>query len=161
MKYLFLDIDGVLNNDSTKEHVSQGRFKGFAGLDKRLLGLFLDWIKDKPIEVVMSSTWRLDQDQLAEMALSGLRWIGVTPNLGHRGKEVDAFLASKFYPSGQVQEYAILDDIRQFNSHQLPHFVQTSYIHGLRPKDLKKLERILKLDPSSSNGRTLDFESGN
>lgn len=164
MKLLFLDIDGVLNCDSTKERVGFGRFKHFRGLDQRLLKLFLNWLRGKPVQVVLSSTWRLDQDQLTVMAFSGLRWIGVTPNLGHRGKEIDAYLASIGSPildSGPVREYAILDDIMQFHPWQMSYFVQTSPIHGLRPKNLKKLEAILKLDPLSSNGRTADFESAN
>lgn len=156
MKVLFLDIDGVLNNEATKERCSQGRFKGFIGLDKRLLGLYLDWIKDKPIEVVISSTWRLDQDQLAEMANHGIKWRDVTANLGYRGREVQAWI-SQHMPD----KFAILDDIQQFYAWQLPHFIQTSYIHGLRPKNLKKVEAILNLNPPSSNGRTADFESAN
>lgn len=142
MKVLFLDIDGVLNNETTKERVGFGRFKGFIGLDKRLLALYLNWIKDKPIEVVISSTWRLDKDQLTAMAFNGLRWLDITPNMGYRGKEIEAWLNAK---GAQVEAYGILDDIQQFYPYQHPHFVQTSYIHGLRPKNLKKLEGILSL----------------
>lgn len=164
MKILFLDIDGVLNCDSTKEKVGFGRYRHFLGLDQRLLKLLLDWLKrHSEVKLVISSTWRLDPDQLTVMAFSGLRWIGVTPNLGHRGKEIDAWLAGAGLALHNVEpaEYAILDDIRQFHPWQMSHFVQTSPIHGLREKNLRKLERILNLNPPSSNGRTADFESAN
>lgn len=70
----------------------------------------------------------------------GLEWHSITPNRGHRGREINSWLSN--HP---VEEYAILDDIREFLPDQLPHFVQTSYIHGLRAKNLTKVERILKL----------------
>lgn len=142
MKILFLDIDGVLNCESTKEKVGFGRWAKFTGLDQRLLKLFLDWLKDKPIELVISSTWRLDQDQLTVMAFSGLRWKGITPNRGHRGQEIQEWL---FLNAPANAEYAILDDIQQFYPHQMSRFVQTSYVHGLREKNLRKLEGILQI----------------
>lgn len=158
MKVLFLDIDGVLNNEKTKERLGPeaGIFANFIGIDKRLLKLFQDWLADKPIEVVISSSWRTDERMLKVLADHGLRWLDITPNRGYRGREIEEWLKGK-----HVARYAILDDIQQFYGHQYRHFVQTSYIHGLRPKNLKKLEAILKLDPPSSNGRTPDFESGN
>lgn len=159
MKILFLDIDGVLNCDSTKERIGPdgGIFASFIGIDKRLLKLFQDWRADKPIEVVLSSTWRTDDRLMKVLADHGLTWLDITPNMGHRGREIDVWLTRH----APADEYAILDDIQQFYKHQLSRFVQTSYVHGIRPKNLKKLEGILNLNPPSSNGRTADFESAN
>lgn len=158
MKILFLDIDGVLNCDSTKERIGPegGVFASMVGIDQRLLELFQEWLKDKPIKVVLSSSWRTDDRLLAVLAKRGLEWFDITANRGYRGREIEEWLS--LY---DTEEYAILDDIQQFYAHQHKHFVQTSYIHGLRPKNLKKLEAILRLDPPSSNGRTADFESAN
>lgn len=142
MKVLFLDIDGVLNNDTTKERIGPdgGIFASFLGLDKKLLKLFQDWLADKPIEVVISSSWRTDERLLKVLNDHGLKWVSITPNRGYRGREIEEWLEGM-----PVTEYAILDDIQQFYPYQRPHFVQTSYIHGLRPKNLKKVESILEL----------------
>lgn len=156
MKILFLDIDGVLNSDSTKERIGPdgGIFASFIGIDKRLLKLFQDWRADKPIEVVLSSTWRTDDRLMKVLADHGLTWLDITPNRGYRGREIEEWLLGR-----DIEAYAILDDTPQFYGHQQPHFVQTSYKHGLREKNLRKLGQILNLNPPSSNGRTADFES--
>lgn len=141
MKVLFLDIDGVLNNETTVERLTEGIFKGFIGLDKRLVDLLLQWLKGKDIIVVLSSTWRLDARQLYEIDLAGIPIYAVTRNLGQRGKEVADWLAA--HP--KVTHYAILDDIKQFRPEQMPHFVRTNYVDGLRPKDLENVAVILEL----------------
>src|ERR1700752_794317 len=147
MKLLFLDIDGVLNNESTKERIPDGIFKGMHGLDQRLTKLYLDWLEGKDLTVVLSSTWRLDARLMVLLNEGGIQFADVTQNSVNRGREIDDWLALH---SGET--YAILDDIRQFRPHQIPHLVQTSYIHGLREKDLRKLDTILGFNPPSSNG---------
>lgn len=144
MKVLFLDVDGVLNCESTKERIGPegGIFASFVGIDQRLLKLFQDWRRDKPIEVVLSSSWRTDERLMAHLKKHGLEWLDTTSNLGYRGREIDAWLME--HDVGK--NFAILDDIQQFYPWHHSHFVQTSYIHGLREKNLKKVEAILQLD---------------
>lgn len=156
MKVLFLDIDGVLNNESTKERIPDGIFKGMIGVDAKLTKRYLDWLEGKDITVVLSSTWRLDERMMAILNENGIYWSDVTPNMATRHIEVDDWLSRHNY-----KEFAILDDMPFFKGWLKPHFVQTSYIHGLREKNLRKVEEILGLNPPSSNGRTTDFESVN
>lgn len=141
-RVIFLDVDGVLNNESTREQIGSlgGAYAKCTGIDKRLLKLFLDWLKGKPIELVLSSTWRIHSGHKRALRQAGLDWIGETPNRGYRGREVEEWLRDN-----PADAYAILDDIQQFFPYQHKHFVQTSYIHGLRAKNLKKVESILGL----------------
>lgn len=147
MKVLFLDIDGVLNCDSTKEKINL-----FTGLDTRLLNKFLTWAKDKPdLAVVLSSTWRTKEDFWPYLRERGLSWIDITPDhskhaIGEdrtRGAEVLSWLSK--HP--EVTHYALLDDSQDFHAQQLPYFVQTSPKHGLRDKNLTKLNKILGYEP--------------
>lgn len=145
MRVLFLDIDGVLNCESTKERLGDefGIFRAFMGIDARRLALLKDWLAAHPgVKVVLSSTWRTDERMAAEVRRQGIDFIDMTPNLGKmRGLELNAWLAE--HP--EVTHYAILDDIQQFMPQQRPFFVQTSFVHGLRAKNLKHLETILEL----------------
>lgn len=79
----------------------------------------------------------------------GVTWNYKTPNMGFRGKEIEEWLMAQVGKPGweenHIDAFAILDDIQQFYGYQRSHFVQTSYIHGLRPKDLEKVDKILGL----------------
>lgn len=144
MKILFLDIDGVLNCDTTQERLGEefGIFRSFMGIDLQLLDRLKRWLIGQPeVEVVLSSTWRLKRRMAEEVRRQGIEYIGTTRNLTNRATEVDDWLAA--HP--QVTHYAILDDILQFSARQRPHFVKTSAKHGLREKDLRALEVILDL----------------
>jgi hypothetical protein len=143
MKVLFLDIDGVLNCESTKEKVGgNGPYRSMHGLDTRLLKLFLDWLRAHPeVMVVLSSTWRLEPEMVVIIDRAGIPLVSATRNLRNRREEIDDFLRR----GPGITHYAILDDIAQFSAAQQPHFVQTSYVHGLRDKDLRRVEGILGL----------------
>lgn len=144
MKVLFLDIDGVLNNESTKERIGErgGAFAGMHGLDARLVKRLKDWLAQHPdVKVVISSTWRLDGRLLVMIEEAGIPFIDITRNMENRSREVSDWLGRHF----GVECYAILDDIRQFKAPHDRYFVQTSYVHGLREKDLRKIEAILGL----------------
>lgn len=144
IKVLFLDIDGVLNCESTRERLGEGFgiYAAFMGIDLRLLDLLKRWLIEHPdVNVVLSSSWRLDKRMAEEVQRQGIEYIDMTADLGQRGKEIDDWLSRHV-----VTHYAILDDIQQFRGHQQPHFVQTSYIHGLRQKNLDKVASILELE---------------
>ena len=142
MKVLFLDIDGVLNRDTTEEKLGPefGIYASFMGIDAKLRDMLRNWLDAHPnVDVVLSSTWRLDERMAAEVRRQGIDFIDVTRNLKNRATEIDEWLSR--HP--QVTHYAILDDIRQFSAVQQIRFVQTSYVHGLREKNLKAIEVIL------------------
>lgn len=136
MKVIFLDIDGVLNNTATKER----SVTGFVGLDKRLVNLFLSWYKkQEDVKIVLSSTWRTDPIMVQEIEDAGIPIFGMTPRTGDtRGQEIALWLKDV-----EVSRYVILDDNSDMLSSQKPFFVQTSYVHGLRPRNLFKMEKIL------------------
>lgn len=144
MKVLFLDIDGVLNCETTWERLGDefGIYRAMMGIDFRLVELLKDWLRDHPeVEVVLSSTWRLDERMAAEVKRRGIDFIAMTRNLGPRSREIADWLAA--HP--QVTHYAILDDIPQFAATQQRHFVRTRYVHGLQFKDLQRVSQILEV----------------
>lgn len=143
MKLIFLDIDGVLNNYYTKEE-----FSGFTGIDIRLRDMFLNWLKDRDYQIVLSSSWRIPSaygDFLQHLRDNGLSWIGETPYLKGigRGHEIQAYLISN--PT-EPSLYCILDDMgpSEFLKHQRPCLVQTSGIKGLEQKKLYAIDRVLQ-----------------
>lgn len=144
MKLLFLDIDGVLNCETTKERIGgDGPYRAMHGLDRRLVKLLLDWHRQHPeVLIVISSTWRADAELLGLIVATGIPFVSCTRNLTNRRQEIDDYLAR----GPGITHYAILDDIAQFSAEQQPHFVQTSYIHGLRQKNLDKVASILELE---------------
>lgn len=143
MNIVFLDIDGVLNNNDTKE-----RCGWFLGVDKFLAKKFTDWQKKRGVDVVLSSTWRLHKDMWPHLKEAGIEWIDVTPSISHpnaiRGDEIDTWLQKQVDPiSGrnEIGRYAILDDNPWFLPEQDKFFVQT--IDGIKDEDFIKLDEIL------------------
>lgn len=138
MKVLFLDIDGVLNKDRTKEF-----YNGVIGLDQKLLNLYLPWLTKHPeVKVVLSSTWRKKPEHKAYLSSRGLSWISETPFLPgqSRGAEIKRWLEG----NPQVTHFAILDDMG-FMYELSTHLVRTSPIRGLEPKRLRRVEKLLEL----------------
>lgn len=100
MKVLFLDIDGVLNRYG--ENATKERFKGVLGIDMELLGLFK---QIHPVNIVLSSTWRLYKDHFREVR----RHINIfdkTPvTHSKRHTEIRMWLDKH-----DVEDFVILDD---------------------------------------------------
>lgn len=141
MKVLFLDIDGVLNNESSKE-----RFNCFTGIDQRLLKLFKDWWKPSEVNIVLSSTWRTDPEFVNHLIENGLTFIGHTPKIANvpRGHEIGIWLDNHL----DVTKFAILDDCTDLQPLR-KYLVQTSARWGLQTKHLNLVDKLLKDDTSS------------
>lgn len=112
MKVIFLDIDGVVNCATTKQ-----RHGGFIGIDPEKAELVKRLIKNTGAKVVLSSTWRLDEESREHVKLVVTDFIDVTPRFrfdhirgDRRGEEVADGLSR--HP--EVTRYAILDDDRDF-----------------------------------------------
>jgi hypothetical protein len=147
-KILFLDIDGVLNSDSTKE-----RFLQFTGISIFLATKLCRWLeKRKEVGVVLSSTWRLEDAFRNHVKLQGIDFVDCTPDLRSaglkRGFEIEMWL--KDHPN--VTTYGILDDYdpSMFLAQQRPWLVQTSPIFGLRDRNLAKLDDLMGLKDGTS-----------
>lgn len=137
---IFLDIDGVLNNDYTKE-----KFRGFTGIDSRLAKMFLDWYNQHEYSIILSSSWRIPSaygDFKAELNRNGIFWEDETPYLKGigRGWEIQYCIDQYF-----LTNYVILDDYgpSEFLKHQRPRLVQTSAQRGLEPKKLARIDQLM------------------
>lgn len=148
MKVLFLDIDGVLNSYKTEERFSVESFN-VCGIDPILKGRYLDWLKDKPVSVVLSSMWRTSEPCMEHLRENGINWISTTPIYRHhdqRGEEILQWFerhVDDWMESEQVEAYAILDDNNWFTESQQPYLVQTDARVGLTEENLKQLSTIL------------------
>lgn len=150
MKVVFLDIDGVLNNEGYLSKVAAGRSSAGIGLrsfDPDSIDQLNRFLKETGASVGISSTWRYmhDIDSFRELfKLSGLpadSIIGTTPKTmeGHRGQEISGWLRE--HP--EVTSYVIVDDDSDMESYQRPRFVQTTWARGLRSEHVDRMITLL------------------
>ena len=157
MKYIFLDIDGVLNNENTITKSPDGYMGVASNLGKRLKKI----IKATDAKVILTSTWKncsstQDFDYLyRKLNMYSAKPIDVTIDRNNkvslRGTGIKDYL--KKYP---CEQFVILDDyIFDFKEEGLlPHLVLTSTTKGLSNDDVKKAIDIL-------NGNILDENTYN
>lgn len=127
-KIIFLDIDGVMNSvNERKLHPED--FGKMYGIDPKPVAILNDLVKKTGAEIVLSSTWRLDDDYKEVMAKAGINVIDRTPYLvGEiRGEEIDQWLEEK---GKDVDVYAIIDDDSDMLPFQ-PHFKTSGFEWGL------------------------------
>lgn len=158
-RYLFLDIDGVLNSDKTTfayqkivhsnlvKHRMENNEPLNSMFDPISVLLLLQLQKALGFKIVISSTWRkhLSVQQFHRL-FNDYNWdtseiiIGITPELGNpRGKEIQSWLDSHAkYP----YQYCILDDSEDMLESQMPFFVRTTLEHGLDAPSYHKIFRV-------------------
>lgn len=135
MRVLFLDIDGVLNRVGTKERCGH-----FLGVDRKLSTKLLAWLKAVgDVKIVLSSTWRKHPEMWQHLKDAGIEWIGMTPDLGSRGFEIEVWLAS----NDPIEDWAILDDLTCFLPHQKPRHVCPNPDIGITDDHINQLSAIL------------------
>lgn len=162
-KFIFLDIDGVLN--STRSCLALGGY-GFFPRISRMKGTvdFVEHAKLDPIavllldrlvrstgaHVVISSTWRMGStlDEFnalfkAYIPNNAISVIDMTPvhNHGPRGDEIKAWLDLR---SLSDDKYVILDDDSDMLQDQKPFFVHVDRDAGLSFENFQTAEFILK-----------------
>ena len=141
--YLFLDIDGVLNNTNYHESESSLSYplSAFCPENVKSFNSLMEEIPN--VKVVISSSWRTDSNLQAIFNKVGLnvKIYGITSfMLGcDRSKEVEAYLFGKTYSS-----YCILDDVNFFNEEQQPHLCLIDENKGFLESDIEKVKAILK-----------------
>lgn len=141
MRVLFLDIDGVVNCETTTQ-----RHRGYIGIDPYmafLVGKITLAVPD--LKVVLSSSWRnFHDDGIAEITKQVVPIFDVTPDSWYdkeklrssmRGEEIQAWL----YDHPEVTRYAILDDDRRMLEHQLPNFFNTSFVTGITEEIMQRI----------------------
>ena len=153
---VFLDIDGVLNNDDWLAR------NGQLSCDPENIASLNGILAETGAEIVVSSDWRkwMSWTELCDRLLgSGLEGIirdrtpvidaaplsGETP---HRGREVTAWLQA----TGFKGSFVILDDRSDLEPH-LPFLIRTGTVHGLTDHEAQLAIEILgrrkKVDPFS------------
>lgn len=159
-KYIFLDIDGVLNSaEYYLEKPVNVRIKELEGtvpdthiavclasIDSSKVKLLNKLIDETKARIVISSSWRGDsalQYVFSKAGIEGLIY-GETPRLPNesRGKEVRKWLETERWP----YRYVIIDDDMDMLDSQLDHFVQTDWKVGLTEENVIKAIKILNDD---------------
>ena len=108
--------------------------------------------RDTGTNIVLSSSWRRHNELAVRLRAQGLEWDDQTPDLdertsrqkngyGHRGREIRAWLDA--HPD--VTQFAIVDDDPDAGEGDglAPHFVKTSWVHGLTVAHVARLRALL------------------
>ena len=144
MKVIFLDFDGVINNDVWFENLTpERRADGdFTMLDPSLINRIRLLVEKSGANIVVSSAWRTWHETpealislFNEAGWDGAPIIDITPVMASnikRGFEVNAWLSK--HP--EVTSYVILDDNNWFLPGQ--NLVLTDYRRGITDEDVKE-----------------------
>jgi len=136
MKYLFLDIDGVLNHEDwykNKVQKNQNNFKYWweSCFDPDCVKRLNKILDETGVRLVISSSWRIDRELKKYFKTIGIPTdFDITPSLARedengmyiwpsRGEEIEVFLKTH-----SCDQYVILDDDMDFTPDQIDnHFV--------------------------------------
>lgn len=150
-KALFLDVDGVLNSAAwfAEPRSTEGDYLGLRSLDPTAVALLKRVLDETGAEVVLSSTWRLEESFVHELVNAGIPIADRTPyvSTNHRGEEIAAWLTAP-ERSGPVDApfiYAVVDDDADAGDHVLTRdvFVRTSFAKGLQEEHAHSLIALL------------------
>lgn len=151
MKAIFLDIDGVLNNTAhlTELRNLLGREQYFSIInqiheipfDYRSCRLLQALIKETGAEIILSSTWRLNDNGIETIEqYAGIPIRDTTPVLDAiRGEEIKQYLDN--HP--KITEYVILDDDTDMLKEQMGHFVKVNNMTGFTITEYIQCRNIL------------------
>ena len=159
MKYLFLDIDGVLNtgqysNCLVDNGLCETDADGYL-FDPKAVENLEYIIEETDAKIIITSTWRFDGDMQALWRNRNLAGevIGVTPTFNHRsfgrivlspfgwrGMEVEEWLRDNAITPCK---YAILDDEDDYLQSQSDHLVLTDPMTGITKEIADKVISLL------------------
>lgn len=139
MKIIFLDIDGVLNYENSKNKVEEEKVK-----------LLKEIVDRTGAEIVLSSDWRYwlntdDEDiillerQLGKADLDIMSSTPITSH-GYRGAEIHQWLNE--WTGEAVERFVILDDNIDMKPY-MERLVETDFKQGLCRKDVKRAIKLL------------------
>ena len=157
MKVIFLDVDGVLNSEVSREHDME-KFDNW--MEREVSEIHVNNLK-KIVEatgakIVLSSSWRFDHPKATgrelivdplmrvldrKLKAVGLDIIDVTPDLHGkiRGLEIQDWLNKH----SDVEGFVILDDDTDMTEEQKSCFVNTTFKNGLTEELANKAIEIL------------------
>lgn len=156
-KFIFLDIDGVLNSNLyfTDKHQSQ-RYNecrekypediawGLCNIDSKAVSRLNRLIEATGAKIVISSSWRFDRKLQEIFTAAGVNTpiYSRTPfsNGKTRGFEIEAWLSEEKEP----YTYVIFDDDSDMLESQLSNFIQSDWFEwGLSDEDVELAIHIL------------------
>lgn len=159
MKVIFLDVDGVLNSEFSREK-ERNNFDNW--MEHEVSEMHVNNLKKivdaTGAQIVLSSSWRFDhpkatgRDFIADPLMKvldrklkavGLDIIDVTPDL--RGKIRGAEIQDWLDRHSEVERFVILDDDVDMMEEQKPFFVNTTFKNGLTEEMANKAIEILNL----------------
>lgn len=134
VKYLFLDIDGVLNSseDDFTHNISDEK-----------INLLKQIVEKTNCRVILSSSWRnMPQLKMAfcrQLAQHGIEVFSQTPYLPEKSRvdEIRTFLSNNLRPENCP--YAVIDD----DNLDIDNFIRTDYNHGIQQSHVDKIIEIL------------------
>lgn len=150
-KYIFLDIDGVLNSDYwDHEFITKYKYSNIPGIEQEIdpgaIKLINNLATKTGAEIVMSSSWRHN----LEGAVRKLKRCGLVHDIvqkidegrivvgEQRGKLIQDFLSSH-----DCSAYVIIDDACDILKCQKKYYVHTNPAIGFCEADYKKALKIL------------------
>lgn len=144
MKLIFLDFDGVLNNEKTTVRMSDG----FIGLDYENVNRLNEIVAATDGRIVFSTSWRLLYSEkelnhfLVLAGYKGLEAVGQTPRMFSRDHDIRQCLKENI---GKWRKYTILDDDGAIANDKtlLSKWVATNPKFGLTKLDVYKAVGIL------------------
>lgn len=139
MKIIFLDIDGVLNYENSKNKVEEEKVK-----------LLKEIVDQTGAEIVLSSDWRYWWDKpdedfkllIDKLNKFGLKLISKTPETAHgyRGAEIHQWLNE--WTGEAVERFVILDDNIDMKPY-MDRLVWTDFKYGLSKRAVKRAVKLL------------------
>lgn len=161
MKYLFLDIDGVLNTGRYSNYlVDNGLCETDADgylFDPEAVKNLQYIIEETDAKIIITSTWRLDGDMQALWRNRNLAGevVGITPEFDRRAFRSTKFISIEFSIRGievdkwlqdnatTPYKYAILDDEDDYLETQSDHLVLTDPMTGITKEVADKVISLL------------------
>ena len=165
MRIIFLDIDGVLNNNvfyvDRQAQIKAGVYDvkyPLSEFDPKCMGLLDDFCGEFDVKIVITSTWRLgksveDLQKMFDHFGNNFEIIDKTPNLRHeavlRGNEIlfwikenKELLGCSYY---DYKDYVILDDDSDMLLWQKDNYIRVDRFVGITPDTIFNVKKILKL----------------
>jgi hypothetical protein len=170
MNYIFLDIDGVMNNQKDwlwKVRNDMEQFKRHCMFCDEAWGMLANVCQVTGAKVILSSSWRLDLVEIREEGCVpqfqsskendydaaklleyfdsyGIELVGLTTGRhDYRGKQIVEYVNTHFTPE---DEWIVIDDeVRDIRGYVVDNqIIQTEWLTGLLPEHCERIVKYFK-----------------